>query len=504
MDDPFVAQYQHPNAYTSDNEMTIPTRANVRMPPAVKGTARHTSTGHEPGSLIAKMQRATLRANAHPMSNLPTLAGQVTKRPEEYAEIRAMNGPRRPSLQTPTVLPTPLNGPTTQDQVSPATPRDPHPYTGFTAPASKTQMLMQTVGDTYNTDNTSSGRTVLYDPGPSQLTTRNTSLTSTSNGAAGNHRPSFLDLTHGHESGYEDPLNTSTTVKGVYHNGNYVLRSAHTDTPNRVGETDQANMFPNTNPPAYVNTSSHANTGQVSSSSSSEASVTRYDSGFSDYDTRDVELTPDERAKRDWEWFTAPNPAATRVKNVIETSYSHLAPTHFTPITPGSRNLRIPPIGSGRRGVHGSGDTSAISASRDSKPEKERLRDEQAAAVAMLAPAISNMAIHRDNDHRNPFTQYEDPPAWCVDNTETSPSSFTGAYRGGGNTHHAGNGAGWGYGGAGGGGAQAGGVGGAGAGYRSLLGENEWNPPRRVGRDPRYPVSYLDGRVTRFEDVSVG
>ena len=161
MDDPFVAQFQRSGAYTSDNEMTIPTRANVKMPPAVKGTARHASTGYGPASIVSHMQAAILRANAHPMNNLPTLAGQVTKRPEEYAEIRAMNGPRRPSIQTTAVMPPPRSEQSTQNQAGPATPRDPHPYTGFTAPSSKTQLLMQTVGDTYNTDNSSSGRTVL-------------------------------------------------------------------------------------------------------------------------------------------------------------------------------------------------------------------------------------------------------------------------------------------------------------------------------------------------------
>ena len=526
------------------------------MPPAVKGTVAHNPYGQ---STRTQTQSGSAAFNADPMSNLPSLAGQVSKRPQDYAESRAMNGPRKTS-QSQTVIPTRqiAHGAQAHAQASPAT-RDPHPYTGFTAPSSKTEFLMQTVSDNHNADNmSSSGRTVLYDPGPSQTTTRKGSLVSTASGAAGGRRPSVLDLTHGHEmqAGYEEPLDTSTTIRGVYRNGNYMLSSNYG------------------NQSTYATAAHNKALTQGKAGEAEYAAAVDLNSGLTDNEEdAEVELTAEERAKRDWEWFTAPNPAAVKVKGWIESAYPDLAAAATGTSIHASSNAHLStpssvlPIGSGRRGQTGASVSSTASPSKilserekvkserekaisEKEKAKEKMKGEQAAAVALLAPALSNMAIHRDNDHRNPFTQYENPPAWCVDNTETSPSTLTAGWRGGSGGGTAGSSfisqrvlgsgsaavrmpsvspgrgrmvEGGGYGVESGAGGYGGGTiahphgggtphtgatgarpspGGTPGGYKSLLGENQWNPPRRVGRDPRYPVSWLDGRVTRFEDVT--
>ena len=116
MEDPFVNQSRLANmeSYPSQQQAMMPPRANVRMPPAVKGTMDQQYRfphGNEFSNQIPPM--------FNPHFKKPSISDRISKVPKEYADLRALNDPKAPRR----ILT-----------------RDPHPYTGFAAPPTQPSM----------------------------------------------------------------------------------------------------------------------------------------------------------------------------------------------------------------------------------------------------------------------------------------------------------------------------------------------------------------------------
>ncbi|KAG8534393.1 uncharacterized protein KY384_001238 [Bacidia gigantensis] len=440
IDDPFVNQTFVPNfdGY-SGQQSTLPQRASVRMPPAVKGTLDQQyrfPQAHEVGGIKS--------AEPSPHVRRPSLAGQVSKRPEDYAEMRAMNDPKA---------------------VTKILTRDPHPYTGFTAPStkpsmSKAEMLMQNLERlTSEKSGPNTGRTVLYDP-VAQHSSRNASdqdLSKTLHPTT-NRIPQPLDLTNAGGPGLyttgNDSLNTSSTI------GPATARYAPLPySPQYIAEQEEKEPEPEDDAiPMSAN--------EYMAALAHPRSPTQ--------EEKDAELIA---------WFTNKPADHAYVHDVLERQAQRLGILVAGASTPPQQRTVLAPIGSGRK-------TSSSSLSRhptaSSTPtftntntpgynaagQAKQAANQQKATHDLMAGALSSLRIHASNDRGasgagageggdrqgNPFTRYKQPPAWCIDDKSEK-------------------------------------------GRRSFLGDVEWNPPRRVGRDPRYPVVYHEGRATYFEDV---
>ena len=78
------------------------------------------------------------------------------------------------------------------------------------------------------------------------------------------------------------------------------------------------------------------------------------------------------------------------------------------------------------------------------------------AAIDVMAPVLANLASYRAGEDPGPCQRYSQPPAWCIDHSETGRKSF--------------------------------------------MNDNWGDVPKRVGRDPRYQLTMHEGRTTYFED----
>ena len=407
MDDPFVNQ-----AYTQDSDVmsgqrsALPQRASVRMPPAARGTT-HSQHPLPP----IRNQRYPENKN-QPIIRVqpPSLAGQVSKRPEEYAQARALNDPRAAAR---------------------AHIRDPHPYTGFTAPGNKTEILMQCL-QKINTEKSrpNTGRTVLYDP-VAQQGSKNSSLHADS--LAQTSTPTRIVRPPGLDSAgfHHDLLRASDPLPPMAHEGE-MMGSAQT-----APITEQQL-------PLSLSTG-FSDLGQLNQgphSSNTFANPLTYDQSSltQEQEQREIEILA---------WFTDKQVSREHVRALLERSTLLTQPKTLS--TPPQEQRPLAPIGSGRRSHLPSSNQTPSNLSNQS------LKSQQSIANDLMAPTLANLHLHALKDPTNPFTRYAQPPAWCIDSTS--------------------------------------------GGRQSLMGETEWNPPPRVGRDPRYPTTFHEGRPTYFEEV---
>ena len=421
MDDPFVNQtYISGLDGTSSHRPALFPRASVRMPPAVKGTMtsqhRYLSSAGQSHEDSSSQQSGRIRP--------PSLAGQVSKRPEEYAGARALNDPTAAA----------------KGYV-----RDPNPYTGFSAPSNKTEMFMQSLEEklTAGGNGPNTGRTVLYDPvtqGTSRKTSLQTDPTKPTLSNRNLQQPGFGPLNFQH-----DLLKASDPLPPMANEGENI-ESVETVRPSN----QQASFSP---PSELVKDQAQLKTEPYSSNHLIEA-LTK-DSPPLSQEQKDAELIA---------WFTSKPPTHEYIRTLLEHSNPAALLPNNRPSTPLSHQQRtLPaPIGSGRRShMHSQSSTSSII-----HPSTPAVQPPTTASVAaastLLAPAIANLHLHALNNPTNPFTRYAPPPAWCVD-----PSI------------------------------------GGGSG-ESFFGEEDWNPPPRVGRDKRYPVVIHEGRATYFESFGGG
>ena len=154
-------------------------------------------------------------------------------------------------------------------------------------------------------------------------------------------------------------------------------------------------------------------------------------------------------------WFTGKNPKHEHMRDILERG--SLA-TQETMSTPPQQRTILAPIGCGRKGQQSFSSNSGLTNYQTDSSAK--IMAERRAANDIMAPVLANLHDHMANDPNDPFTRYAQPPAWCIDTTP--------------------------------------------GGNKSLMGETEWNPPPRVGRDPRYPTTFHEGRPTYFEEVGRG
>ncbi|KAL9128789.1 MAG: hypothetical protein Q9217_002598 [Psora testacea] len=409
MDDPFVNQ-AYLSAYDKGlaRKPALNPRAAVRMPPAVKGTLD--CTYRFPSGSDYSAQNRSGYAQVPP----PSLAGQISKQPVEYAASRALNDPKAAN-----------NGHV----------RDPHPYTGFTAPPSKTEILMQSLENLkMDGDAPNSGRTVLYDPvtqGASRdpsARTESTGLLPTSTRtipAAGTELPDF----HQDLLKLSDPLPPMPQPEDG---------SVSIEDSSRV-END---VTPNP-PPGFHAPQSQLHDTDHSVNASLESHV--------------LERLPtqEEKDAAIMAWFTGKDPKHVHMREILECRSVAAQDMVHTP--PQQRTI-LAPIGSGRNGQQSFSSNRGSTARRTDCAATRTA--EQQAANDIMAPVLANMHDHMLNDPKDPFTRYSQPPAWCLDTTP--------------------------------------------GGNKSLMGETEWNPPPRVGRDPRYPTTFHEGRPTYFEEIGRG
>ncbi|KAL9102042.1 MAG: hypothetical protein Q9163_002775 [Psora crenata] len=407
IDDPFAKQ-AYLSTYTKGpaHRLAPNPRAAVRMPPAVKGTLDH-AYRFPSGSDHSSLGRGAYPQGPPP----PSLAGQISKQPVEYAESRALNDPKA-ACKTHI--------------------RDPHPYTGFTAPSSKTEMLMQSLENLkMENDVSTSGRTVLYDPvaqgasrkssNPSESTVL-PSLSARVNHAASMEIP---DL-------HQDLLQRSDPLPPMGQQG---------DQPTPLedsGRVDNGTTL-NTLPSHEAQEVQLYETGQ---------------SGDASLESRVFGKAPTQEEKDAalMAWFNGKNPKHEHLRGILERR-SVIGQEMVS--TPPQQRTILGPIGSGRNFQQANGSSRPWMSYKADTAAK--IRAEQQAANDLMAPVLANMHEHMLNDPNDPFTRYAQPPAWCIDTTP--------------------------------------------GGNKSLMGEMEWNPPPRVGRDPRYPTTFHEGRPTYFEEV---
>ena len=367
MDDPFVNQ---PDFASMSGKILVPSRASVRMPPAVKGTMDQSFRFPHPPELEQEVSfppgfGPSSRAphNAH-QPRVPSLAGQVTKSPEEYAKERALNDPK--------------GG--TKPHV-----RDPHPFTGFTAPSNKTEMLMQSL-ERLPSDNDvpNTGRTVLYDPMAQAMSAKSSNTDSTTfhaNQRNNAHRfPVPLDLGR-------DLLRKSDPLPPMAY-------PAENMDPLRTARQNDYRAPSFTMAPELLQ----------DQASNPYASDERYQETFTGDTTA---LTQEERDAELFAWFTAKNPTAESMRTLL----SHQLSTS----TPPNQRTHLAPIGSGRSTTRTL--STASTATTPLTPSQ---------TTSLLAPAMANLHIHAQNKHDNPFTKYADPPAWCIDPSPSARDSLMG------------------------------------------------------------------------------
>ena len=411
MDDPFVNQ-AYLSAYNKGphQKPALNQRAAVRMPPAVKGTLDR-AYRFPTGSDLSNQSHSTF-AQVPP----PSLAGQISRQPVEYAESRALNDPKAAS----------------KTHV-----RDPLPYTGFTAPSSKTEMLMQSLENLkIEGEVPSSGRTVLYDPLRQSASRRSSTR-------------------------------TECTVLPSY--------PAHLVRPNGTQTPDfQRDLLKLSDPlPPMTQQDDHSTSRDGSRYTSSGIKLnepsgldTQQSQLHGIYQSSNVSLessVPNENSSQEEKhaalmaWFSGKNPRHEHVREILERRTTAAQDTVSTSPPPQQRTM-FAPIGSGRNGQQPVGGNRGSAASNTDSATA--IKAEQRAANDIMASVIANMYEHMLNDPKDPFTRYAQPPAWCIDTTP--------------------------------------------GGNKSLMGETEWNPPPRVGRDPRYPTTFHEGRPTYFEEVGRG
>ena len=407
MDDPFINQaYSTASGAIGAQKPTLSSRAGVRIPPAVKGTLDRAYRFPSIGDNSARSHSAN--AHASPSS----LTGQIPKTPIEYADSRSLNDP---------------------NTTSEAHVRDPNPYTGFIAPSSKTELLMQNLQNLkLEGDIPSSSRTVLYDPV-----------------TQGQSRKSSIQT----ETAVLPPLSTRTirAPGAEFHDFHHDLLKASEPLP----PTAQQNDYCKTLEPLH-STAGHILTKATPGANTQQTKA--YDA-YQSENAKFAELvfekapTQEEKDAAIIAWFTGKDPKREHLRGLIE---CRTAATQGPVSTPPQQRTVLAPIGSGRNGAY-----QHISTNSNPKVDSTReLKAQQRAANDIMIPVLANLHEHMLNDPNDPFTRYAQPPAWCIDTTP--------------------------------------------GGNKSLMGETEWNPPPRVGRDPRYPTTFHEGRPTYFEEVGRG